>query len=117
MAYTTEQIPIHMTTNGHVFTYDEWQSRTRKQGSFDHFIFAMQSGKTFEVDEEMFYYWLEVLPSVHMGRRVILPNGECVSASFGFAEGAEPITVFWQHRYGRDLHFFGCRTDRINQSH
>ena len=110
MAYTTDPIPTNVTTEQHVFTYDEWQSKTRKEGSFDHFIFAMRSGRTFECDEEMWYYWLEVLPPIHMGRRVVLPNGDEVLASFGFAEGAEEITAFWT--LGK--RYFGCRTNRIN---
>ena len=87
-----------------VFKYDEWR------GGDGEFLEAMHSGNQFECDEEMFYYWLEVLPPVHMGRNVVLPNGDEVRASFGFAEGAEQITVFWQ--FGDK--YFGCRTNRFN---
>ena len=92
-------------TKSKVFKYEDWQ------GGNGEFLKAMQSGDQFECDEEMFYYWLEVLPPVHMRRNVILPNGDQVRASFGFAEGAEEITVFW-HFGDR---YFGCRTNTINQ--
>ena len=79
------------------------------------FINAMHSGEQFEVDEEMFFYWLEVLPPIFMGEAITyLPGheGHTMRCDFGFAEGAEPITVFW-----RDLpnkKYFGQRTEKIN---
>ena len=75
------------------------------------FIAAMESGKPFEMDEESWYYWLEVLPPVYMGRTVLLANGETVKAHFGFAEGAEIITAFWKS----DGRYFGCRTNEYNE--
>jgi hypothetical protein len=81
-------------------TPDTWQE----------FLAAMQSGQTFECDEAMFNYWLEVLPPAHMGRNVVLPNGDKVRAAFGFAEGQDFITVFWSSG-GR---YFGCRTNTRN---
>lgn len=80
-------------------------------GAWEAFIKAMRSGQRFECDEDMAYYWLEVLPPVFMGRRVKLPSGELVNAWFGFAEGEEPITVFWKNALGD--RFFGCRTELI----
>ena len=74
------------------------------------FLAAMHGYEPFEMDEESWYYWLEVLPPVHMGRNVILPNGEKIRAACGFAEGAEEITVFWRFA-GRH---FGCRTRTVN---
>jgi hypothetical protein len=79
---------------------DQWQE----------FIFAMHSGARFEIDKEMFDYWRSVLPPIFLHEIVKLPQGE-VLASFGFAEGAEPITVFWRDR-GR---YYGQRTDKINE--
>jgi hypothetical protein len=99
-----------MTTAAKVHRYDdhtpeEWQE----------FLTAMQSGEPFECDWGMFYYWLEVLPPVHYGRRVTLPNGREIVAAFGFAEGAEEITVFWRERHpGAEDRYFGCRTNTIN---
>jgi len=74
------------------------------------FIEAMDSYMPFETDEESWDYFLEVLPPVHMGRNVKLPNGEMVRAWFGFAEGAEEITVFWK----ADGRYLACRTRTIN---
>lgn len=93
------------TTESTVHKYGD-----RTPGAWDRFIAAMHSGQQFECDEEMWYYWLEVLPPVHMGRNVILPDGQQLRAAFGFAEGAEPVTVFWKFA-GR---YFGCRTKTMN---
>jgi hypothetical protein len=93
------------------------ETETRKVHRYDdtdeawkEFIEAMHSGESFECDEEMFDYWLEVLPPVLWKRKVKLPNGETVNAAFGFAEGADVITVFW-FKNGR---YFGCRTNIRN---
>lgn len=86
-----------------------YQSRT-EPAAWREFIEVMHSGQPFECDEEMFFYWLEVLPPVLWGGNVTLPNGQRVRASFGFAEGAEPITAFWKDK-GR---YFGCRTNLMN---
>ncbi len=75
------------------------------------FINAMHSGAVFECDEEMYDYWLDVLPPVYMGRLVTLPNGQRVRADFGFAEGIERITAFWRSE-GR---CFGCQTTQLNK--
>lgn len=86
-------------------TTEQWQD----------FIKAMNSGERFQVDEEMFYYWLEVLPPVFMNREItFLPGheGHRMYVSFGFAEGAEPITVFWVDP--SDKHFYGQQTKKIN---
>ncbi len=87
-------------------------------GAWDAFINAMHSGEVFECDEEMFFYWLGVLPPVWMGRYVHWPDPDnvyrviTVRATFGFAEGIEPITAFWQSE-GR---YFGRRTSQLNHS-
>lgn len=80
------------------------------EGQREAFLTAMHSGQPFEMDEESWYYWLEVLPPVYMGRTVKLANGETVRASFGFAEGEEQITAFWK----RDGKFLGCLTNDWN---
>lgn len=72
------------------------------QGNPDHwkeFIAQMHSGETLEVDSDIFYYFLGVLPPIFM-RKVI--DGQ--RYSFGFAEGAESIVGFWEEK-GR----FFCR--------
>ena len=80
------------------------------EGNRAAFLEAMHSGQPFEMDEESWYYWLEVLPPVYMGRTVKLPSGEKVRASFGFAEGEEHITAFWKQG-GK---FMGCQTNQLN---
>ena len=50
------------------------------------FINAMNSGEKIEIDEEMYYYWLEVLP----------PARYYDGGGFGFAEGIDNITKFWR---------------------
>jgi hypothetical protein len=50
-----------------------------------------------EIDEQTWYYWLEVLPPIVMHQRV-RKGGRVYS--FGFAEGAEDIKGFW-HQGGR----------------
>src|SRR3954453_1468624 len=42
-------------------------------------------GRIAEVTEEHYYYWLEVLPPKYMS-----------GSLFAFAEGAEPLRLFWQ---------------------
>jgi uncharacterized protein YlaI len=69
-------------------------------GAWAAFIAAMHTGHEVEIDEEMFYYWLEVLPPIFMGRKLKYTPANSDTeiervCSFGFAEGAEPITVFW----------------------
>lgn len=70
----------------------------------------MQTGKTEEITLEAFDYFLEVLPPVFMGKKFTFRDGQTVKASFGFAEGYEPITVFWTEN-GR---YFCRRSTVIN---
>lgn len=103
-------------------------------GAWDRFINAMTSGEEFECDEEMFYYWLEVLPPAFMGRVVTFPDGKKVKAYFGFAEGEDRIVAFWMigqrglkteplggvvckitHDDAPGSRYFGRRTDIINR--
>jgi len=60
------------------------------------FLAARDAGERVEIDREMFEYWLDVLPPVFMYRPVELPDGKIVNALCGFAEGDEPVTVFWR---------------------
>ena len=59
-----------------------------------------QSGDMLEVDKELWYYFLEVLPPIHMGYKATVRNAAgdgdmTIHASFGFAEGYEYVTAFW----------------------
>lgn len=95
---------------GKVHRYDD-----PDPGAWQAFIDAMCSGERFECDEEMYYYWLEVLPPVFMHREItFLPGheGHLMRVDFGFAEGAEPVTVFW--RSPDRTRFFGQRTTFMN---
>lgn len=66
------------------------------ENDFKEFVSTvMTENQRAEIDEEMFYYWLEVLPPVLMNCKVGLVRGETVKAQFGFAEGVDTITAFW----------------------
>ena len=69
-------------------------------------------GECVEVDEELYYYFLDVLPPRYMGRTVTLVTGDKIRADFGFAKGAERITAFWQTSEHR---FFAQGTTEISQ--
>jgi hypothetical protein len=112
----SEQKPTVVNSNEQVYrrkcTHDEWKE----------FIRVMQSGKEFEVDEEMWDYWLEVLPPVLMNRKITFipldpenPVKRTMVIDFGFAEGAEHITMFWRSPDGK--RFFGQRTTMIAPLH
>lgn len=78
------------------------------------FISAFSSGDRFEIDEEMFFYWLEVLPPQFMDQEInYLPGheGHKMRVDFGFAEGSEPITVFWRSLDHKK--FYGQRTKKM----
>lgn len=77
-------------------------------------VTAINNGERVEIDEEMFMYWLEVLPPVYMRRNVTLPDGKCIVAAFGFAEGAEKITAFWTERIDGQKHIFCQRTNEMH---
>jgi len=73
------------------------------------FVEAMHSGKTLEIDREMFMYWLEVLPPVYMHKEIEI-EGRKIFCTFGFAEGRECITDFWKE----NEKLFCKRSDKIN---
>lgn len=81
------------------------------------FITAMHSGEVVQIDREMYYYWLEVLPPVFMNQTVKI-GGVTRRLSFGFAEGEERIIGFWLEfpTDGTKMRRFFCqRTDLINR--
>lgn len=84
-------------------SHEEWKE----------FIKEKASGRTLQIDEAMFSYWLEILPPVYMGELKqidILNNGivENVQCSFGFVEGYDYITDFWR-RNGQ----FYCKQSNV----
>ncbi len=79
------------------------------------FITIMQSGNKFEIDEDMYNYWLDVIPPVFMNKYItFFPGyeGTQMKVDFGFAEGIEYIVIFWRNTNGDK--FFGQRTNKIN---
>ena len=73
------------------------------------FLAAMHSGEEAEIDEEMFYYFLEVLPPIFMNRTVRV-GGELRRVDFGFAEGADFVTYFYT---SPDKKRFFCRRSNV----
>lgn len=65
-----------------------------------------------EVGEEVYYYFLEVLPLVSMGKDIKMPNGCIQHTSFEFAEGWEETTAFWEV----DGKYYAQKTGRMNIS-
>ena len=74
-----------------VWTYADWQAL--KVGEKSAFLAAMHSGEPFECDEEMFYYWLEVLPPVYMGALIILPSSSDCMSICGLVMNISPLQV------------------------
>jgi hypothetical protein len=66
------------------------------QDDFQEFIRERTAGNLCVVDEELYMYFLEVLPPAFMYRTVTLNTGREIRAEFGFAEGAEQVTAFWR---------------------
>ena len=64
--------------------------------AWDEMIRQMHSGEQIRISEEVFNYFLDVLPPVFMNRRFNFKDGQSVKESFGFAEGAENVVIFWQ---------------------
>jgi hypothetical protein len=90
------------------------------ENDFKQFVKDNDGSRVLLIDEEMYYYWLEVLPPVYMDavQPVIIDgvtyNKRC---SFGFAEGRETIVDFW--RAGKTAEgipvFFCKRSNRLNR--
>jgi hypothetical protein len=63
-----------------------------------------------EVDSEIYFYFLEVLPPIWINKDYSFNDGAVANKSFGFAEGYEPITVFWEE----DGKYFSRRSKKMN---
>lgn len=50
---------------------------------------------------------------VYMNRTVKLPGDGKVVRAFGFAEGADYITAFWEERIDGAKHYFCQRTEQM----
>lgn len=79
------------------------------------FIAEMHGGTPVAIDEEMYYYWLEVLPPVYMGRRDAGRDSLAPAHAthlFGFCEGYDRIVDFW-----RDGDTYHCRqSERMSRA-
>ena len=91
------------TTKKKIYTYEK---------DFNEFVKAIEK-EACAIDEEMFYYWLEVLPPVYMYKKQTVEiDGvkyvkDCI---FGFAEGRDYVIDFWG---GKEVYF--CkRSNRLN---
>ena len=103
--YTTgedEPTPKVYRKNG---TPAEWQE----------FIQAMRSGQRIEVDADIYYYFLGVLPPVFSRKWVTyVPGyeGHKMYVDFGFAEGYEEIVLFCSNQ--QQNRFFCQQSNKIN---
>ena len=101
---------IHKHPQWNASDPDRWrENNVAQQAQWDEFIKALHSDEVTEIDEEMYLYWLEVLPPIYMGR-VVRIKGISRRVNFGFAEGYDNITAFWRDG-GR---FFCARTEEMN---
>ncbi len=78
------------------------------------FVKAMHSGEKIEIDSNIYYYFLEVLPPIFMNDWVtFVPGfeGHKMYVDFGFAEGYEKIVLFW---HNPQQQFFCQQSNKIN---
>lgn len=71
------------------------------------------TGRMVEIDEELFMYFLEVLPPVHMAYMAHFADGTQRWVHFGFAEGYERVTAFWRAG-AEDTRYFARLTKEMN---
>jgi len=86
-------------------------SEQEKVYNFQEYINRSPKNQPVRITEEVFDYFLGVLPPVSMGKTIKL-NGRIQKTSFEFAEGWEKTTAFWQ--VGEK--FYAQKTNRTNRS-
>lgn len=92
------------------------------ENDFSQFVKDNDGSKVLRIDEEMYYYWLEVLPPVYMDQvQPVEIDGAIYQkrCSFGFAEGRETIVDFWRNGKtpeGEEV-FFCKRSNRLNRGY
>lgn len=69
-----------------IYTRENWEPLMK----------ALNEGQRCQINDEIFDYFLDVLPPKFMGQVVELVDGERIRASFGFAEGAMQVIAFWR---------------------
>ena len=90
---------------------------------FSEYVESLSANEPLEIDAEMFNYWLGVLPPVRNnapdrmlmigmgGQYHPIRGGDTFQRfDFAFAEGVEPVTIFWS-KGGR---YFAMLTEVIN---
>ena len=93
-----------ITAESKIYTYEK---------DFKELVEKWEKREVIQIDEEMFYYWLGVLPPVYMNKRQVIEiDGVKLSklCSFGFAEGREYVVDFWQAEGA----YFCKMSDRLN---
>ena len=94
------------TATKKIYTYEK---------DFNEFVRAINAKEACLIDEEMFYYWLEVLPPIYMNKKQLVDVDGVKyvkDCSFGFAEGREYIIDFW---HTGDKGVYACkRSDRLS---
>ena len=91
---------------------------------FAAYLTARETGDVVEVDEELFDYWLNVLPPkmprspavkvTGMGGLWTRPDGTVQRYSFAQAEGAEELTAFWRTNEAGEARYFAQRMPIVN---
>jgi hypothetical protein len=92
---------------------------------FAAYLTARETGAVVEVDEQLFDYWLNVLPPKQprhpsvkltgMGGIWTRSDGTVQRYSFAQAEGAEELTAFWRTKDAAgEVHYFAQRMPIIN---
>ena len=76
----------------------DYPSPTRWQ----EFLTRRDNGERLRITGDMFQHWMHCLPPKAWKEPVRLANGTHYHPVFGFAEGDEPITAFWQQ--GHDFY-------------
>jgi hypothetical protein len=69
-----------------IYTREHW----------DAFMKAVHAGERCQIDQDIYDYFLDVLPPKFMYAPVELVDGERITAAFGFAEGAMQVIAFWR---------------------
>ena len=83
--------------------------------TWEAFLKERDTGGIVEMDEDIFDYFLDVLPPAWMNREITMPDGRQQRIAFGFAEGWENVTAFWRKREADGaLHFYCQLTNILN---
>jgi len=86
-----------------VYSYDDQTPESWKE-----FIRLLDNCEIVQIDESMFYYWLEVLPPVYMHKDQLI-DGVSRFCSFGFCEGSDYVIDFWHTKTATGEHLRYCK--------